>query len=171
MNNSRIYSFAPVIDKSVCYLILGTIPGKESLAHQQYYANKRNAFRKIISEIYHVPLDENYEKFLEAMLFNNVGLWDVVHSCERDGSLDSKIKNPKFNDIEGLIEEHNRIHTILFNGLGAYKFFEKRYRDTDLLERVKTVALPSTSPAHARMTFEEKLTAWSGGCVSLMVSR
>lgn len=147
---------APVIAADTRILILGSFPGAASLAAQQYYAHPRNQFWKLVGalvgeDLYSLP----YLERLPRLLAHRVGLWDVLAACEREGSLDSSIRKAAANDFERLRHLCPALQTVGFNGQASGKFapqFEAHgYR---------TVVLPSSSPAHMTMSFEQKLDVW-----------
>ena len=149
--------FPPVADKEITRMIIGSMPGVASLNANQYYAHPRNAFWKIIARLFDADYPfENYEDKLSLLLKNHIGLWDVFASCERDGSLDSDIKNAVVNDFEAFLKAHPKVKTLYFNGNTAYKNFIKSFH----INKLDLIALPSTSPANARLSFEEKITVW-----------
>ena len=150
------YSFPPLINSSAKILILGSLPGEESLKQAQYYAHPRNAFWKIMFTVFNEVYSEDYSAKCELLLKNHIALWDMVHSGNREGSLDSDIKNEIPNDIEGLLNEYQSISTILLNGKKAEAMYRRYFNQIS----VHTVTLPSTSPANARLNFEEKLSLW-----------
>ena len=138
-------------------LILGTFPSALSREKREYYANPRNRFWRIIFNVFGVPFDiPDYETKKRVLTDNHIALWDTVTCCETDGSLDSEIKNPVYNTgIPGFVRE-NGIKALLFNGGNAFTFYK---RGNGMPENFRV--LPSSSPANARMRFEEKLEAWS----------
>ncbi|HBI70767.1 MAG TPA: DNA-deoxyinosine glycosylase [Massilia sp.] len=151
-----LMGLAPVIAPDTRILVLGSFPGAASLAAQQYYAHPRNQFWKLVGalvgeDLYSLPYDER----LPRLLAHRFGLWDVLAACEREGSLDSAIRKPAANDFERLHKLCPQLETVGFNGQASGKFapqFEGAgYR---------TVVLPSSSPAHMAMTFEQKLEIW-----------
>ena len=150
------YSFPPLINSSAKILILGSLPGEESLKQAQYYAHPRNAFWKIMFTVFNESYSEDYSIKCELLLKNHIALWDTVHSGSREGSLDSDIKNEIPNDIEGLLNEYQSISTILLNGKKAEAMYRRYFNQVP----VHTVTLPSTSPANARLNFEDKLNVW-----------
>lgn len=154
-----ISSFKPIINKECKILILGSIPGEESLRKQQYYGYPRNHFWKIMFTIFNTEFTDDYDEKTTFLLKNNIALWDVIQNCEREGSLDSNIKNPIPNDINGLLLKYPNIKLICFNGKKAEESF-KRYVQKGLERKdIKTISLPSTSPANT-MKFEDKLKIW-----------
>ncbi|MGB9152355.1 MAG: DNA-deoxyinosine glycosylase [Alphaproteobacteria bacterium] len=143
-------------------LILGTLPSVESLKQGQYYAKKQNGFWKILGELIGASPDLPYEKRLQHLTKNRIALWDVCKMAEREGSLDAAIQSPEPNDFHAFFKTHKYIELIGFNGQPAAKLFN-RYVKPDMPEQIKAlpcVVLPSTSPAHAGMRFEEKLSRW-----------
>lgn len=153
-----IKSFPPIINKSSQVLILGSIPGKESLMKNQYYANSRNLFWKIIYAIFNTKPDSSYEKRTGFLLSKRIALWDVINNCTRKGSLDSNIKDDHPNDFRSLFREYPEIKYILFNGAKAYNSFGRHmgFNEADSFIYKK---MPSTSPAHA-VKFEDKFKEW-----------
>jgi hypoxanthine-DNA glycosylase len=152
------YSFEPIVDDNSKILILGTMPGKKSLEMHEYYAHPRNVFWQIILQLFEFKFTEDYRMKVELLTENNIALWDSLAYCERNGSSDSFIKNEKANDIASLLEVHQRIKTICFNGQAAYRFFTKYHTPEN---RYKYLILPSTSPANASIRYEDKLEKWS----------
>ena len=105
-------SFPPSADASARVLILGSMPGEESLRQRQYYAFKRNAFWRIMGTLFGFPETLPYEERLECLKRSHVALWDSLAGCEREGSLDSNIHNPEPNDIAGLLKQNPSIRTV-----------------------------------------------------------
>lgn len=152
----RIFSYPPVADEKARILVLGTMPGAESLRQGFYYAHPRNAFWRILAEIFHEELPAGAEAKKLLLLRNGIALWDTLRSCEREGSLDSAIRSPAPNDIPGLLESCPKIKRICFNGTASERLF---MRSIGPLEGVEMLRLPSTSPAHT-LPYAEKLAAW-----------
>jgi hypoxanthine-DNA glycosylase len=153
-----IYSFPYFINSNTEILILGTMPSSASLAKQEYYANPRNHFWKIMYTLFQgLSIAEVFEEKVQFLLSNKIGLWDVLENCERKGSLDIHIKNQKENDFKTLLKEFPAIHTIVFNGKESHKYFFKKFGQ---IEGITYYVMPSTSPANT-MTFENKLKIWS----------
>jgi hypoxanthine-DNA glycosylase len=147
---------APVIDSNTRILILGSFPGAASLAAQQYYAHPRNALWPILSELTGEDLVSlPYTERLPRLLAHGFGLWDVLGACERKGSLDSAIRNPAANDFERLHRLCPVLTTVGFNGQTSGKFAPQFAK-----HGYRTIVLPSTSPAHMAMTFEQKMEVW-----------
>lgn len=152
----QINSFAPIINKDCTTLILGSMPGNESLRKNEYYGYKNNAFWKIIFALFDADYINDYNIKTQLLLDNNIALWDVIRSCERDGSLDSNIRKDEPNDFDGLYSEYPNIKHIFFNGTKAYKTYISKI---GFDERHNFTKLASTSPAHA-VKFEKKLNDW-----------
>ncbi|HRC27150.1 MAG TPA: DNA-deoxyinosine glycosylase [Alphaproteobacteria bacterium] len=152
--------FAPVCRDDARILILGSMPGAASLDAGRYYAHPRNAFWPIMGDILWAREDLPYDERLERLKVAGVALWDVVGSCRRRGSLDSAIEDETPNDFGAFFRKYKAIHTVLFNGRTAQALFVRRVLP-DLEPFVPAlVAMPSTSPAHAGMRFEEKRARW-----------
>jgi TDG/mug DNA glycosylase family protein len=156
-----IASFPPSAGDSCRILVLGTMPGVESLRQQQYYAHPRNAFWSIMGDIWGFSPELPYPERLAALNGQGIGLWDTVRSCERRGSLDSDIRNPVFNDFATLFRRCPNLRKVCLNGKGAGKFFQSYLKThADRLPELEVCILPSTSPAYASMTYGQKLKAW-----------
>lgn len=158
----RLYSLAPIIAPNAKVLILGSMPGKQSLEMQQYYHNKRNHFWSIIFSLLNEEYTDDYEKRKVIIKKHQIALWDVIKECERVGSLDSKIKNEIPNDFERILSEHPTIKLICLNGTKAYQVF-KKYAADKINPEIKIVKLPSTSPVPGKnvKSYDEKLREWS----------
>lgn len=151
--------FPPVADEHARVLILGSMPGIASLNAQQYYAHKRNAFWPIIGELTGVDPAAPYEVRIAALKAAGIALWDVLARCNRRGSLDSAIdaKSLTPNDFAEFFKSHPNITQVFFNGALAEKCYRDRVPDA---QQLPCQRLPSTSPAHASLSFEQKLDAW-----------
>ena len=156
---TRLVGLPPLVSADTRLLVLGSFPGAASLAAQQYYGHPQNQFWRILQAIYASGPDNicasSYEKRSVWMLSHGVGLWDVYASCERQGSLDSQIRNPVVNDFAALRQRCPQLRAVAHNGAESF-------RHTARLEQLglPTVRLPSTSPANASWSFERKLAAW-----------
>lgn len=148
----------PVVDGQTKVLILGSMPGVQSLEKQQYYGNPRNHFWPIMGELFQVDIPANYEERLQLLHKHHVGLWDVIKACERKGSLDSAIKNEVPNDFDMLFKKYPQIQAVLFNGAKAYDVFQKKV-GFELLQERSYFKMPSTSPVPGKHipSFEEKV--------------
>jgi len=155
-DSSQLTGLAPVIAPDTRILILGSFPGAASLAAQQYYAHPRNQFWKLVGaligeDLYSLP----YADRLPGLLAHRFGLWDVLAACEREGSLDSAIRNPAANDFERLHRLCPELEIVGFNGQTSGKFAPQF-----ATQGYRTVVLPSSSPAHMALSFEQKLATW-----------
>jgi len=152
-----IEAFPPIISPNARILLLGTMPSELSLERQEYYGNPRNQFWRIMQTVFDIPAEGTYTARIAGLQHNRIALWDVLHSCERNGSLDNAIKNAIPNDFAGLFASLPELKVIAFNGKKASEWFE-RWAQVDSSHFQKLV-LPSTSPA-AAMAFEKKVAAW-----------
>jgi double-stranded uracil-DNA glycosylase len=156
------HSFPPIVAASSRVLILGTMPGDESLRQQQYYAHPRNQFWRILAEIYHVPFPETYPEREALVLQKQLALWDVVQHCEREGSLDQAIRKAVPNDFQRLFTHYPTLRAIIFNGQKAHDLFEHKVVKQQLLdgaEHLPRLLMPSTSPA-ATLPISAKIERW-----------
>lgn len=156
----HIRCFAPVEDAAAEVLILGSMPGKASLEAGQYYAHPRNAFWKIMGDLVGAHPDLPYEERLHILKSSGIALWDVLESCVRKTSLDSHIKEGTANDFASFFLQHPSITRVFFNGAKAEQCFRKHVQLPPESSSLQFCRLPSTSPAHAAMTYADKLDAW-----------
>ena len=157
-----LQGFAPVARTDARILILGSMPGVASLEADQYYAFARNAFWKVMGDLYNAGPELKYSSRLQILLSNHIALWDVIETCQRPGSLDSAIaaSGMKTNNFAGFFQRHAGINLICFNGRKASDLFTKKVLP-GLTQDFKYVTLPSTSPANAASSYATKLKAWS----------
>ncbi|MDI1338197.1 DNA-deoxyinosine glycosylase [Polaromonas sp.] len=150
---------APLVSQRTRLLILGSFPGVASLAAQQYYGHPQNQFWKILQAIWPsspIPSGGNsYQNRSAWLLDRGLGLWDVYASCEREGSLDSRIRQPMVNDFSALLLQCPALEAIAHNGAESFKHSPHTAR-----LGLSVYKLPSTSPANASWSFERKLAAW-----------
>ena len=155
----RLIGLPPIVSSNTRLLVLGSFPGAASLARQQYYAHPQNHFWKILQAIWpsspRITCLDSYEKRSEWLLDQGLGVWDVYASCEREGSLDTAIRNPRVNDFVGLARRCPQLRAIAHNG--GESFRHAKY--TQVLG-LPVYRLPSTSPANASWSFERKLAVW-----------
>lgn len=153
--------FPPSIDAGCHTLILGSMPGVTSLEQQQYYAHPQNRFWPLMTKLLKEDsIPQDYGQRLQMLLRHHIALWDSIDTCERDGSLDSAIKNEQGNDFTALLAQYPHIKTICFNGGKSAQAF-KRYNKTLLTRADLTFhAMPSTSPANARWRMEMLAAKW-----------
>ena len=138
-------------------LVLGTLPGEESLRRVEYYAHPRNLFWPIVFALFGETTPAIYADRLSFVATHRIALWDVCGAAQRIASADSTIAGEVPNAIDTLIEAHPGIRAIAFNGSGARRLYDRHFTRHAELEYL---ALPSTSPAHARLGFAEKLARW-----------
>jgi TDG/mug DNA glycosylase family protein len=151
----------PVVDAGTRVLVLGSMPGEASLELQRYYAHPRNTFWRIMSDLIGSDTDADYADRLHGLLSAGIGLWDVLHICDRPGSLDSAIARDSMevNDFEALFRAHPGITRVFFNGAKAEQVF-RRLVTPELSVAVVCTRLPSTSPAHVALPYSAKLASW-----------
>lgn len=157
----RSVGFEPVANSDAKVLILGSLPGQVSLQKRQYYAQPRNVFWKIMGDLFDVDYLSSYEERTRRLLSAGVALWDVCHSAHRPGSLDADIREAVPNDFAEFFRSHRQIRLVCFNGAKAADLYRRKVRLPDSLTATPCVPLPSTSPAHAAMPYEEKLKRWA----------
>ncbi|MDP2892605.1 MAG: DNA-deoxyinosine glycosylase, partial [Bacillota bacterium] len=124
---SRICSFQPIFDEYCTLLILGSCPSIRSLEKGQYYGHPQNRFWRVISALLGESLPVSYEERKAMLLRHRVALWDVAGSCEREGSLDSSVKNVQPNDIPGLLAKCPRITAVAFNGTLSTRLYSSHF--------------------------------------------
>jgi len=152
---------APVAGANVRVLILGSMPGAVSLAQQQYYAHPRNALWPIMAQLLGFALALPYADRVRALNVSGVALWDVIGSCRRAGSLDSAIRDEQVNDFAAFFATQPQLLAIGFNGAKAWLSFKRHVLPLGIVpQHLQLLSLPSTSPAHAALSFSEKLKQW-----------
>lgn len=179
-------SFPPIMGSRVHTLILGTVPGQASLKTAQYYAHPRNAFWPIMLAItsnqepsYDSPKSVDYTHRCQQLCDHGYAIWDVLASCTRPGSLDSKIvkETERPNNIATLVLAHPELTRIIFNGKTAETLFKRHIAnalprsvqtlgsktDENPTDAIRLICLPSTSPAMASLTLAIKHQVWAEG--------
>lgn len=156
---SECQSFAPLVDSRCRVLILGSMPGVKSLAMQEYYAHPQNRFWRLLALLLKEELPKSYAAKCALLLRHHVALWDTLGYCEREGSLDSDIKNEQPNAICELLEANPNIKAVFCNGGKAQAAF-KRYFVKRLPSEIRVHYFHSTSPANARMCLEDLAQEW-----------
>lgn len=157
-----IQCFPPIEDTHATVLILGSMPGVESLRAGQYYAHPRNAFWPIMGDLLGAGPGLDYPERVEVLKSNGIALWDVLASCVRQGSLDSAIAGDSMavNDFPAFFQAHLGIERVFFNGAMAERCFHKQVRLAPDTRPLLFCRLPSTSPAHAALSYPQKREAW-----------
>lgn len=186
---ARLQGLPPVVSASTVVLVLGSFPGAASLRLRQYYAHPQNHFWKILQALWpQHPLPpagpSGYAARCEWLLARGLGLWDVYESCEREGSLDTSIRNAQVNDFARLQAACPQLAAVAHNGgesfrhapavLGSFGHPRAAAHDGALPDQrlgagsvpgparpIASHRLPSTSPANASWSFERKLAAWA----------
>ena len=157
-------SFAPIAGDNAHILILGSMPGVESLKQQQYYAHQRNAFWSIMAVLFGTNIELTYQQRCQHLIENHIAVWDVLKACNRPGSLDQHIRPDSIvpNDFNTFLKQHSQIQRLCFNGGKAEQLFKRHVLPTldQSFKWISQVRLPSTSPAHASMKFAQKLQLW-----------
>ncbi len=156
---SSLQAFPPILPSSPHTLILGSMPGGKSLELNQYYAHPQNQFWRFMGDLYGAGPDLPYDDRLNILKHQGIAVWDVVHSCDREGSMDSAIKNPRVNDFETLFKEYPSIQKVVFDSLTAENFYIRMVLPK-LAHSLSYHRVPSPSPAHARLDYASKLIIW-----------
>ena len=165
MPRARVQGFPAVIGSDARILILGSMPGVASLNAHQYYAHPQNHFWRIIGETCGAGPELPYGERLQALLLERLGLWDVLHSCVRGGSLDAAIEHHSAiaNDLLPLLRRSGNVRRLCCNGGTAYAALRRHFGEPLAREfpHLEICRLPSTSPANASWGYRRKLEAWS----------
>jgi hypoxanthine-DNA glycosylase len=159
---AQIYSFPPLSAPDARLLILGSMPGQASLKAAEYYAHPRNLFWPIMGQLVGAELALSYQERCGILKSTGIAVWDVLKSCQRQGSLDTAIQPATIvtNDFAGFLSGHPHITRIYFNGATAEQTFRKQVLPSLDANRLILHRLPSTSPAHAALSFADKLVKW-----------
>jgi double-stranded uracil-DNA glycosylase len=150
-------SFSPIVGANPRVLVLGTLPGEESLRRVEYYAHPRNLFWPIVFGLFDQTPAPIYGDRLAFVMARRIALWDVCAMAERRASLDSEIKREVPNTLHDLLDANPTIATVAFNGGGARRLYDRHFQRRPGLAYLH---LPSTSPAHASLALAEKLARW-----------
>jgi len=151
-------SFPPIADERARVLVLGTLPGEESLRRNEYYAHPRNLFWPIVFALFDATPAAVYAERLAFAAAHRIALWDVCELGERDASADATIRRERPNAIDQLLDTYPAIRAVAFNGAGARRLYDRHFARRPGLTYL---AMPSTSPAHARIGFSGKLARWT----------
>jgi hypoxanthine-DNA glycosylase len=154
--------FPPIAREDARVLVLGSLPSRASLQAQEYYAHPRNAFWKIMQVIAGAAGD--YESRCRSLQEQGIAVWDVLSSSVRPGSLDADIDMTSAvpNDFDDFFAAHSDVRLVCFNGRKARQMYQRHVQSSRPGEELRFALLPSTSPAHASLAFEEKLEIWRG---------
>jgi double-stranded uracil-DNA glycosylase len=158
LNQAAKIGLPPVAPSDARLFVLGSLPGDASLAARQYYAHPQNQFWRLLGgvlgeDLHGLPYDQRLERLAE----HRVGLWDVIASAVRPGSLDQAIRDPAHNQLEGLLHDFPELRAIAFNGGTSARIGRKLIGPFN--HRLTLIDLPSSSPANTR-PFAEKAKAW-----------
>ncbi len=151
-----IHPIDPVFDQHSRILILGSFPSIKSREVQFFYGHPQNRFWKVLAAVLQAPVPETAAQKQELLLKNGIALWDVIASCEIDGSADSSIRNVQPADLSRILNTAP-IEQIFLNGRTAETYYNRYFRAAVPL---KARCLPSTSPANAAWTLPKLIDAW-----------
>ena len=165
---TELIGLPPISNGAARILILGSMPGVESLQQQHYYAHPRNQFWTILSAVLasEPALSKiSYADKQAQLLDHGIALWDVIYRCQRPGSLDTSIEfdSIRVNNFHEFFAEHLQLESIFFNGRKAQQIFMQLVYPELSAEhqQLNYLTLPSTSPAHAAMRLPQKQQQWS----------
>ena len=151
-----IHKIPPVYNKNSQILILGSFPSVKSREGRFFYHHKQNRFWKVLSTIVNDVLPETIDEKKDFLLKNHIAVWDVIASCDIEGSSDSSIKNAVPNDFSDILKAAP-IRKIYTNGGTAYKLYHKY---CEKVTGIKAMKLPSTSPANASDSLDRLISEW-----------
>lgn len=154
----------PIINTNSRVLILGTMPGDESLRLGRYYADSRNQLWLILSKVYGEKVGFDYQARVQFLMARNLALWDVLRAADRPGSLDSAIGDAVANDFDTLFREHPKLRTVAFNGQKAQQLFHRHvvragFCPTNSL-RFGTLPSSSGTPGAYVLPLDDKIRLW-----------
>lgn len=163
--------FPPLASANAHTLILGSLPGVRSIQAAEYYAHPRNAFWQIMADL--VGAAGDYKARCDCLMEHGIAVWDVLASSVRPGSLDSDIDmaTARVNDFVAFFAQYRHIDRICFNGQKAENMFRSRVSANNDFDGYQLIALPSTSPAHAAMNYEQKLARWRDALAGSITGR
>lgn len=157
MNESHVaHTFEPVYNKDSKILILGSFPSVKSREIQFYYGHPQNRFWRMLAEIFKEPIAQTKEEKKALILQHHLALWDVIASCDIEGSSDSSIRNVEANDLNRILQQAD-ITKILLNGGKAFELYQKYCKSERMPPEIK---MPSTSPANAACKIERLTNVW-----------
>ena len=162
--DKAVHNISPVYDKDSRILILGSFPSVKSRESNFFYGHPQNRFWKMLARIFESNEPQTIDEKKQLLLSNHLAVWDVIGSCEINGSSDSSIKNVVPNDLSLILKEAN-IQRIILNGGKAYDLFIK-YTHSNLpasASNMEIIKMPSTSPANAAWSLERLTAEWMKG--------
>lgn len=151
------HQFAPIYNEQSKILILGTFPSVKSREQNFYYGHPQNRFWRVLAGILECEVPTDIDEKKRMLLQGKIAIWDVIASCDIQGSSDSSIRNVILNDIN-VILQNSDVQAIYTNGKTAQKLFDKYLKPRSGRE---SIALPSTSPANAACSLERLTEEWS----------
>ncbi len=160
----RVESFPPLARRGATVLILGSVPGVASLRAGQYYAHPRNHFWRLLGELLGFDASASYAHRVRAVTAARIAVWDVLQSCEREGSLDAAIDDRTLvpNDFAAFFRRHRQVARVFFNGAKAEACYRRCVLPNVTAPLIEYRRLPSTSPANASQSHGDRLVAWRG---------
>jgi len=150
------HPFPPLFDNNSKILILGSFPSVKSREQKFFYGHPQNRFWKVTSAVFQQPVPQTIEEKRSFLLSNRIALWDVIASCDIQGSSDSSIKNVTANNLAPILS-NSSVKKIFVNGKTAQKYYDKY---TKPVINISATVLPSTSPANAAWSLEKLIEAW-----------
>lgn len=163
--NSFATGFAPIAAPDANVLILGSLPSQQSLQKQEYYGNPQNAFWRVMGKLFDAGPEVAYKDRALMLQENGVAVWDVLKSSVRPGSMDAAIdlSTARPNDFPAFFAAHPDIELVCFNGKKARELYERLVAPqiSGSIGKLEYKSMPSTSPAYASMSFEEKVRQWT----------
>ena len=163
MKDHIVHPIPPFYDKNSTILILGSFPSVKSRDQMFFYGHPQNRFWKVTASVFGSNLPETIPEKKDFLKKNHIALWDVIGSCDIEGSSDSSIANVVANDIS-VILKNAKIKGVFINGKTAEKYYKKYIEPKT---GIKAVCLPSTSPANAAWNVDKLIKKWSeeiGNC-------
>lgn len=164
MKSNEIHPFPPIYDGESKILILGSFPSVKSRENNFFYGHPKNRFWEVIAAVLDKPLPETIEEKKKLLLENRIALWDVIKSCDIEGSADITINNVVPNDLSIIMREA-KIGAIFCNGKKAAQLYQKH---AEASTNIKAVLLPSTSPANATWSLEKLKQAYASALLPFL---
>ncbi len=155
-DNMEVHTISPIFDKNSKILILGSFPSVKSREQGFFYGHPQNRFWRVLSAVFNENLPTTIDEKKEFLLKNKIAVWDVIQSCDIDGSSDNSIKNVCPNDLTKILP-YTKITRIFVNGKTAENYY-KTYMEKQV--GVSATLLPSTSPANAVWSFQKLADKW-----------
>ncbi len=147
----------PVFDRHSKILILGSFPSVKSREQMFFYGHPQNRFWRVVAGAFGQDVPNTVDEKRRFLLSNKIAVWDVIGSCDIDGSSDAAIRNVTVNDLGEILSAAD-IKAIFVNGKTAERYYNIYTKDKTGRE---AICLPSTSPANAAWSYERLLSAWS----------